>query len=159
MTGALEFTDQEWRLLESAPMKAGLAVGDLSDPRRWLQELYAVFDTAEALESEVDSVLIRAVTERMLAREGDDFDLPADLPDNPAEARAYLIADCVQAVRTVAQKAPEEMEAFRRWLLTLARRAAEATKEGGFLGLGGERISPEEWAALHELEAALGVID
>jgi len=39
----------------------------------------------------------------------------------------------------------------------LARKAAESTKEGGFLGIGGTVISAEERSALHELETALAI--
>ncbi len=159
MTSMLGFTEEEWAILESAPLLAALAVGDLSDPKRWLTELYAVMNAAEAAESEPQSVLIRAVTERMVAREGDSIDLPADLPENPMEARNYLIAGCLQALRLVMHRSPAEAVAFKYWLLELARKAAESTKEGGFLGIGGDRISAGERAALHELEAALDVIE
>ena len=144
-------------LLESAPMLAGLLVGDLVNPARWLPELYAVFNAAESMAGDSGSVLIRAVTERMLAREGDVVDLPVDLPNSPLEARTYLIAGCVQAARLVAEKAPAEAPAFRAWLLQLAREAAEATKKGGFLGFGGRSISPQEQTILHELATALEV--
>lgn len=158
MTNSLDFTVAEWELLASAPMLAGLLVGDLADPRRWLPELYAVFDAAEATENTAGSVLIRAVTERMLAREGEGVDLPVDLPTNPPEARAYLITGCLQATRLVAQKAPAEAPAFRDWLLQLARKAAEATKGSGFLGFGKQGISAEEQAILHELATALEIV-
>jgi len=158
MTNSLNFTPAEWEVLTSAPMLAGLLVGDLTTPQRWLAELYAVFDSAEAQDSGADSVLIRAVTERMLAREGDSIDLPVDLPANESEARAYLIAGCLQAVRLVAKKAPTEAPAFKQWLLQLARKAASATKEGGFLGIGGTTISAEERSILYELETALDTI-
>lgn len=140
-------------------MMAGLVVGDLSNPKRWLAELYAVMDAAEAAESEPQSVLIRAVTGRMVAREGDGIDLPADLPDNSMAARNYLIAGCVQAVRLVMHHTPTEAVAFKYWLLELARKAAESTAEGGFLGLGSDRISADERTVLHELEAALDAIE
>lgn len=158
MTNSLDFTPAEWEVLESAPMLAGLLMGDLTDPKRWRAELNAVFDSAEALESGADSVLIRAISERMLAREGDSIDLPGDLPASAPEARAYLIAGCLQAVRLVTQKAPTEAPAFKLWLLQLARKAAAATKEGGFLGIGGASISAEERTSLHEFETALDAI-
>jgi hypothetical protein len=40
-----------------------------------------------------------------------------------------------------AKATPEEAEAFRRWLLAAAQAAADAGKEGGFLGFGGEQLS------------------
>ena len=159
MTNSLDFTPAEWEILESAPMLAGLLVGDLTDSRRWLAELYAVFDSAQALENGANSVLIRAVTERMLAREGDSIDLPVDLPASVPEARAYLIAGCLQALRLVAEKSPGEAPAFKNWLLGLARTAAASTKEGGFLGFGGKSISAAERTILHELETALDTIN
>ena len=159
MTNSLDFTPAEWEMLEGAPMLAGLLVGDLTDSRRWLAELYAVFDSAQALENGADSVLIRAVTERMLAREGDSIDLPVDLPASVPEARAYLMAGCLQALRLVAEKSPGEAPAFKNWLLGLARTAAASTKEGGFLGFGGKSISAAERTILHELETALDTIN
>lgn len=155
MTDSLNFTESEWELLESAPMMAGLLVGNLADPKGWVSELNAVFDAAEWSEHTSSSLLLRAVTERMVAREGEGIDLPAGLPASPAQARTHLIAGCRQAVKLVAQKLPQEAAAYRQWLLLLARKAAESTKEGGFLGMGGTLISAEERTALHELETAL----
>ena len=40
-------------------------------------------------------------------------------------------------------------------VLTAARRAAEATKEGGFFGIGGTRVSEAEQRALDEIKSAL----
>jgi len=39
----------------------------------------------------------------------------------------------------------------------LARKAAEAAKEGGFLGFGGKLVSDAETAAINSLASALGV--
>jgi hypothetical protein len=43
-----------------------------------------------------------------------------------------------------AEATAEEVEAFRRWLLAAAQAAADAGKEGGFLGFGGEQVSAGE---------------
>jgi hypothetical protein len=61
-------------------------------------------------------------------------------------------------VRLVAQKVPSEVEPFRQWLLHLAHTAAASTKEGGFLGIGGQQISATEQTILHELETALNLV-
>jgi hypothetical protein len=52
-------------------------------------------------------------------------------------------------------KAPEDAAAFKAWLEDLARRVAEAAKEGGFLGFGGVQVSAAEQATLTEISAAL----
>jgi hypothetical protein len=46
---------------------------------------------------------------------------------------------------------------FRDWLASLARKVAEAVKEEGFMGIGGERISRQESSALSDIEKALRV--
>jgi hypothetical protein len=51
---------------------------------------------------------------------------------------------------------PEEAEAFRRWLVAAAQAAADAGKEGGFLGFGAERVSAGEQRMLDQVRAVLG---
>lgn len=61
-----------------------------------------------------------------------------------------------EAVALLEQKAsPEEVDAYKRFVLTLAEAAANAHREGGFLGVGGQQVSEEEQAALDELAATL----
>ena len=61
-----------------------------------------------------------------------------------------------QAVRILEQKAsPAEVEEYKRFVMTLAREAANANREGGFLGMGGEQVSEGEQAALDEISATL----
>ena len=40
----------------------------------------------------------------------------------------------------VETKAPDDARDFKLFLKSIAQRVAEASKEGGFLGLGGERV-------------------
>ena len=56
-----------------------------------------------------------------------------------------------------AKASPEELDAYKRFTLTVAERAAQADKSGGVLGIGGERVSESESAALDEIAATLGV--
>ncbi|HBI15813.1 MAG TPA: hypothetical protein DDY20_09935 [Desulfobulbaceae bacterium] len=46
--------------------------------------------------------------------------------------------------------------AFRDVVAKIANGVAEAAKEGGFLGFGGERVSKNEQALLKDLQAAFG---
>ena len=48
-----------------------------------------------------------------------------------------------------------EVEAYKRFVLDVAQAAAEAHKEGGFIGIGGKQISDEEQAALDEIRSVL----
>jgi hypothetical protein len=65
---------------------------------------------------------------------------------------------CREVSALLARKVPAaEAEGFKRWLLTTAQRTAEASKEGGVLGIGGVRVSEAEHAALAEVASALAV--
>ena len=73
-------------------------------------------------------------------------DIP-ELPKDQEGARAALINSCKQAADVVAQKSPAEAKEYKRWLVLLAQKTAEAAKEGGFLGIGGTRVSEAETTA------------
>lgn len=55
------------------------------------------------------------------------------------------------------RKAPEQSNAVRTWLHEIGRRVAEASKEGGFLGFGGVKVSDAEKATLDEIARALNI--
>jgi hypothetical protein len=56
----------------------------------------------------------------------------------------------------VSEKAtPEEAEAYREWLKTAAQEAANAAKEGGFLGWHAKRVSEGEQRMLDKLDEVL----
>jgi hypothetical protein len=56
-----------------------------------------------------------------------------------------------------AKATPQEVGAFRRWLVAAAQAAADAAREGGFLGFGAEQVSAGEQQMLEQVRAALGV--
>jgi hypothetical protein len=51
---------------------------------------------------------------------------------------------------------PEEADEFKKWLLAVGRRVAEASNEGGIFGFGGERVSDAEKNVLRQIAFALG---
>jgi hypothetical protein len=58
----------------------------------------------------------------------------------------------------VAQKAtPDEAAAYKQSILYLAEQVATASKEGGFLGIGGTRYTEQEQALVKEIETVLGI--
>jgi hypothetical protein len=56
-----------------------------------------------------------------------------------------------------AKASPEEAEAFRTWIMECAQNAADAAKEGGFMGFNAERVSQGEKDMLALLRSALGM--
>ena len=79
-------------------------------------------------------------------------------PDS-SELAGTLVLDELSAVNDIlrAKATLEEAEAFRRWLLAVAQGAANAAKEGGFMGFGAVRVSEGEQAMLEKLRSKLGV--
>jgi hypothetical protein len=62
-----------------------------------------------------------------------------------------------EAMRLVEEKAtPEEVDSYKKFVMTVAQAAAAAHKEGGFLGIGGKQVSEAEEKALDEISITLG---
>jgi len=76
---------------------------------------------------------------------------PEELPIRGPQA----ISEAVALLESRAT--PEETDAFKRFCLDVAEHAAEATKSGDFLGIGGKRISEKESAALDQIASTLGI--
>ena len=60
----------------------------------------------------------------------------------------------VQALVTT-RATPEEAAAFGQWLVTTAQAAADAAKDGGFMGFGAQQVSDREQAMLDQVRAAV----
>jgi hypothetical protein len=157
MSKQTDYTPEEWKAIAAAPILAGLlvSVSDLSGPIGLAKEGLAVARAVTETAGGTATELIKTLAEGIGAQ-GSRPELP-ELPRDQAEARAALLDRCKQAAAAVTQKSPGEAEAYKQWLVTLARKTAEAAKEGGFLGIGGTRISEGENAALKDLAATLGV--
>ena len=74
------------------------------------------------------------------------------LKQNPAPATT-LIRDAVAAVST---NSPADSSDYGRFLVNVATQVAEASKEGGFLGVGGTRVSEDEQKAIDQVRRAVG---
>ena len=73
----------------------------------------------------------------------------------PPEIKAKCIDTLRQAGAVVDAKAPGDAAAFKAWLRQISQHVAEAATEGGFLGIGGVRVSDAEKATLTEISSAL----
>ena len=54
-----------------------------------------------------------------------------------------------------ASRSPAEVQAYKDTIRAVAKATAEASKEGGFLGIGGKRVSADEQTALDRIDSAL----
>src|SRR5215470_7942104 len=70
--------------------------------------------------------------------------------------KAETLEKCRQVVAVLTQKATaQEVSEFKQWILAVSEKVANAAKEGGFLGIGGERVSAAEKAVLSDLQRVL----
>jgi hypothetical protein len=72
-----------------------------------------------------------------------------------AEYEGPALESISAAMNLVATRTPSESRAFREFLIGLAETAANAHKEGSFMGIGGSRISQAEAAAIAKVKRAL----
>jgi hypothetical protein len=73
----------------------------------------------------------------------------------PAEASAEAVTRLEKALAIVATVAPGELPAIKSLVRETAQGVAEAAKEGGFMGFGGEKISESERKTLADIDAVL----
>src|SRR4051812_40206931 len=138
MTSRTDFTDEEWARLERAPLVAGMAIS-LADPGGPIE---AVKETMASLRTILEAAQAGSGVELVdaVAKDAAEKTQRRENPLRDFKPRGALAGEAVlEELRAVngllTEKAtPEEAAAFRQWLLAAAQRAAEAAKEGGFLG-------------------------
>jgi hypothetical protein len=159
MTTKADYTTEEWELLVRGPFMAAMAViaASPSSPIGVIKELSAVSKLLqETNQSGETKALINALVADVKA--GSRAASTMEQGQRPEEIKDLALQTCQEVAALLARKAPEpEAEGFKRWLLTAAQQAVEASKQGGFLGMGGMRVSAAEQAVLTELAGMLGV--
>jgi len=170
------FTDSEWSMLMQAPVQALSAVilADKSDPVSFLKEVKAAVQILmteqqrEDFSTDLGRALMQGFKTKMAAEslQGDEllmkkmFEYLGSLEalKSAADGRKQAVAHLNQVSTLLASKVTVvQANEFRTWLVSLARRVAEAVKEEGFMGVGGERVSRQEAAVLADIEKALQV--
>ena len=159
MTGKGDFSDEEWNRLRRAPFVAGLAlsIADPGGPIEMSHETIATLKAASTPPSR-EQLLVEVSQDVMSMINLKQNPLAGFKPDSSALAGTTVL-DELSAVNDVvrAKATPEEADAFRRWLLDVARAAADSAKEGGFMGFGAVRVSEGEQTMLEQLRSTLGV--
>lgn len=159
MTTKADFTDEEWARLERAPIIAGMAISlaDPGGPIEAVKETMATLKTVtEAAQSGSGGELVDAVAKSFAEKTRKRESPMGDFKPKGALAGQEILEELRAVNGIVTQKAtPEEAEAYRQWLLTAAKRAADAAKEGGFMGFNAKRVSEGERAMLDKLGEVL----
>jgi hypothetical protein len=87
-------------------------------------------------------------------------DLVADSPSADLDDMHDEIAASNERLRQAlailqAKAGPDDLAAYKGFVLAVVQAVAEANREGGFAGIGGEEVSEREQAALDEMYALL----
>ena len=149
MTAKADFNAEEWSTIVEAPVLAGMRVVSAGRGGRIRESLAIAKVYAAARQAEGQSDLLDAIVSSPPAVDRQGLQGAGDL----AAATGDRLRE---ALRILKEKATvDEESAYKRFVLGVAQAAAEAHKEGGFIGIGGKRISDEERVALDEIEAVL----
>jgi hypothetical protein len=81
------------------------------------------------------------------------------LPEQQLENFKKTVLERVKSAADLAARkaSADEADAYRKMLVDVAEKAAGASKEGGFLGFGGVRVSDKENAFISEVKKAAGM--
>ena len=159
MTSKAEFTEDEWTRLKRAPFVAGMAISlaDPGGPIEAFKETAATLKTVRgAAESGGRGELVDAVAREVTEEVRERTSPIAGFRPKGATAGVEILGELREVNRIVTEKAdPDEAAAYRDWLLSAAKEAADAAKEGGFMGFHAERVSEGEQRMLDELAKVL----
>jgi hypothetical protein len=157
MTTKNDFSDEDWSRVARAPFVAGLAIS-LADPGGPIE---AAKESMAAMKSATNP----PSREPLLADVALDVQAMVQQHHNPlqgyrpntSEPVGTQVLDELRAVQSIvaAKATPEETAAFGRWLLATAQAAADAAKEGGFMGFGAQQVSQGEQTMLDQVRAAV----
>ncbi|MDP9346634.1 MAG: hypothetical protein M3P44_13135 [Actinomycetota bacterium] len=160
MSTRADFTDEEWNRLGRAPLVAALAISiaDPGGPIEVLRESGAALRTiAEAASDGRYGAFVTAVAADTAAKTKRRENPLGGFRPSGSEARDQILDELRRVEALLVAKADEtEADEFREWLRISAQRSAMAAREGGFLGIGGERVSEREQEMLGQLGEIFG---
>ena len=157
MSTMKDYSDQEWKAISGAPTAAGLFItlADASGPVGIAKEAMAVSRAISEAATGGDAPdVVKSLAEGMKSGRPELPDLPMGDRDKTKEALLGTIKAAVSAIET---KSPAEAKPFKMWLASIAAKVSQASKEGGFLGIGGTPVSRDEENALRQLSEVLGM--
>jgi hypothetical protein len=158
------FTPEEWEMLISAPgwMAARMMLAAPSGLIGLSQEVRAAGEAMKTLiEHGSPNPLVNAVAAELKQGKTDEAKKKIEAATKDSNSAAEATARLWEQIRAAdavlsAKASPDDAAAYRAFLLDLGRQVAMAAKEGGGFFGGGTALSPQEQAALQEMETAFG---
>src|SRR3990170_1990759 len=162
MANKQNFTPEEWSKVLEGTIVAGMVVSAADPSGLWgtLKEAFASRSALDAAKLDSRSnELVKAVILDFETAEGRSSIQEALREQFTGTKPSEFIRRSLENLREVSAivdtKAPGDADAFKTWLYYISEKVAEASMEGGFLGLGGVRVSDAEKATLADVAKAL----
>ncbi len=157
MTAKSDFTEEEWTRIVRAPFMAGMSI-TLADPG-------GPIEAAKESMATLKSATNPPSREQLLAEVALDIQAMVQQRHNPVsgykptagQPPGEQVLGELRAVQGIvaAKATAEEVAAFGQWLVTAAQAAADAAKEGGFMGFGAQLVSEREQDMLDRVREAV----
>jgi hypothetical protein len=159
MTSKTDFTEEEWTRLKRAPFVAGMAISlaDPGGPIEAFKETSATLKTVlGAAEGGGHGEFVQAIAREVADDAKHRHNPLTGFKPKGANAGMEILDELGEVNRIVSEKAtPEEAESVREWLLAAAQAAANAAKEGCFMGYHSVLVSEREQEMLDRLRGVL----
>ena len=159
MTTKSDFSEEDWSRIVRAPLVAGLAIS-LADPGGPIEAAKETMATVKSAtnppsrEQLVTEVALDIQAEVQQKRNPLKGYRPSFQGTAPGGEQVLVELSAVQAI-VGARATPEEAAALGNRLVASAQAAANAAKEGSFLGFGAEQVSKGEKEMLDQVRAAV----
>ena len=159
------YTNEEWKVLAETPVTVGRAMMAVS-PSGALgtsREVMALRNSFKEVLQQTNNPLLQNIYQHVQSQESTQAlweDVEHAFKDrwDAANVRQTALAACQQCVTLLKKASPQDAQAYKDFVYSTARRVAEASKEGGFLGLkGAKTISESERSLLNDISRTLGV--
>jgi hypothetical protein len=157
VTTKSDFDEQEWARIVRAPLVAGMAItlADPGGPIEAAKESMASMKSATNPPSREHLLADVALDLQAMIQERHN-PLKGFRPESGRPPGEQVIEELQSVHGLIAAKSdPEEAAAFGRWMVASAQAAADAAKEGGFMGFGAEQVSQREKDMLERVRAAV----
>src|SRR5947207_863653 len=147
MTGKADFSPQEWTAVLEGPPSAGVMVATAARGGTFRESIAMGKAYAEARQQHGASELLDEIVGARPEIDHTHF-------RSAEELREHSLQHLRDAVEVIRRKAtPEELEDYRRFVLTLAEKVAGAHREEG------AAVSGPEQAVIQEISTSLGAAD
>jgi hypothetical protein len=143
MTSKSDFTAEEWQLILEAPPSAGLIVVTAQRGGSFRETVAMAKAYVEARQQHGKSQLLDDIVAAKPERDHTHYHSPEELK----QAGLQHLRDSVALLGKKAT--PEELDEYRRFIVTLTHRVAAAHREHG------QEVSASEQAAIDEITEAL----